>query len=535
MKPIICVLLLSVSALASGLDTLVKIDTGWVSGSGTGVRVYKGIPYAAAPAGPLRWKPPQPAQPWKGILVAKNFPANCPQAPLLPGPQSEDCLGLNFWTPVHSAAARLPVMVWIYGGGFQIGGTSQSAYDGEALAAQGVVLVSVNYRLGMFGFLAHPALNQESPQGVSGNYALLDMVAALKWVQRNIGAFGGDPHNVTILGESAGGTAVCLLMVLPQAEGLFQKVISESAAWMFGPISHLTESWYGRVPMTKFGEKLGTDLAALRAKSTADLMKSLPPPMTRNDAAERGEAYMPVVDGWVIPDDPARLFASGKFHHVALIAGTNADEGTLLGGPPVRNLEQYRKWAAQRVGGLADRLLSLYPAATDADAHAAAAQSSGDLTFLYGTRSVLRAASKLNLKAFQYQFTRVNAIGRQIHWGSFHASEIPYVFETLPDSVYGTQSSFLGDFSVNPDTYNEQDRKLSQAMSAAWVAFAKTGNPNGPGLVAWPPFAGKESYMEFGDQIAAKESLRKKQIDFMSEFSDGLRSHADPRPAEPRP
>jgi len=536
MKPIICVLLLSASALANGLDSLVKIDTGWVSGSGTGVRVYKGIPYAAAPTGPLRWKPPQLAQPWKGILVAKNFPANCPQAPLLPGPQSEDCLGLNVWTPARSAAAKLPVMVWIYGGGFQIGATSQSAYDGEALAAQGVVLVSINYRLGMFGFLAHPALNQESPQGVSGNYALLDMVAALQWVKRNIGAFGGDPHNVTIFGESAGGTAVCLLMVVPQAEGLFQKVISESAAWMFGPISHLTESWYGRAPMTNFGEKLGTDLAALRAKSTADLMKSLPPPMTRNDAAERGEAYMPVVDGWVIPDDPARLFASGKFHHVALIAGTNADEGTLLGGPPVRNLEQYRKWAAQRVGALADRLLSLYPAATDAEAHAAAAQSSGDLTFLYGTRSVLRAASKLNPKAFQYQFTRVNGIGRQIHWGSFHASEIPYVFETLPDSVYGTQASFLGDFSVNPDTYNEQDRKLSQAMSAAWVAFAKTGNPNGPGLLAWPAFAGKESYMEFGDHIAARESLRKKQVDFMSEFSEGLRSHAAaPRPTEPRP
>jgi para-nitrobenzyl esterase len=299
---------------------------------------------------------------------------------------------------------------------------------------------------------------------------------------------------------------------------------------MFGPISHLTESWYGRVPMTKFGEKLGPDLAALRAKSAADLMKSLPPPMTRNDAAERGEAYMPVVDGWVIPDDPARLFASGKFHHVSLIAGTNADEGTLLGGPPVRGLAQYRKWAAQKVGPLADRLLSLYPAATDAEAHAAAAQSSGDLTFLYGTRSVLRAASKMNPKAFQYQFTRVNAIGRQIHWGSFHASEIPYIFETLPDSVYGTQSSFLGDFSVNPDTYNEQDRKLSQAMSAAWVAFAKTGSPNGPGLVRWPAFADKESYMEFGDQIAAKESLRKKQVDFMSEYTDGLRSHADPRP-----
>src|SRR5580658_1878609 len=314
-----------VNGLANDLDTVVKIDTGWVSGTGVGVRVYKGIPFAASTAGPLRWKPPQPAKPWKGILVAKNFPANCPQALPLPGPQSEDCLGLNVWTPAHSAGAKLPVMVWIYGGGFQIGATSQSAYDGAALAAQGVVLVSINYRLGMFGFLAHPALDQESPHGASGNYGLLDMVAGLEWVKRNIGAFGGDPNNVTIFGESAGGTAVCLLMIVPQAEGLFQKVISESAAWMFGPISHITESWYGRMPMTKFGERLGTDLAALRAKSTAELLKTLPPPMMRNDAAERGEAYMPVVDGWVIPDDPARLFASGKFHHVALIAGTNAE------------------------------------------------------------------------------------------------------------------------------------------------------------------------------------------------------------------
>ena len=526
MKLIIGVLLLAAAALANDLDTLVKIDTGWVSGSGTAVRVYKGIPYAAAPTGELRWKPPQPAKPWKGILVARNFPTNCPQSPILPGPQSEDCLGLNVWTPAHAAAARLPVMVWIHGGGFQIGASSQTAYDGEALAAEGVVLVSINYRLGMFGFLAHPGLDQESPHGASGNYGLLDMVAALEWVKRNIGAFGGDPRNVTIFGESAGGTAVCLLLVVPQAEGLFQKAISESAAWMFGPISHLTESWYGRVPMAKFGEKLGTDLAALRAKSTAELLKTLPPPMTNNNGAERGEAYMPVVDGWVIPDDPARLFSTGKFHHVALIAGTNADEGTLMGGPPVRSVEQYHKWAAEKVGTLAERMLSLYPAATDAEAHAAAAQSSGDLTFLYGTRSVLRAVSRLQSNSFQYQFTRVNGIGRQIHWGSFHASEIPYVWQTLPDSVYGTQASFLGDFSVKTDTYNEQDRKLSEAMSGAWVAFAKTGSPNGAGLAHWPSFAGKESYMEFGDRIAAGESLRKAQIDFMSEFTEGLRSHA---------
>ena len=529
MKLLFAVLLIASQTLAAvpGMDTLVKIDSGWIAGSGTAVHVYKGIPYAAPPTGDLRWKPPQPPKPWKGIRVAKHFPAMCPQMPLIPFPQSEDCLGLNVWTPAHSPSEKLPVMVWIHGGGFTIGASSQTAYDGEPLAAQGVVLVSINYRLGVFGFLAHPALDQESPHGVSGNYGLLDMVAALQWVKRNISAFGGDPGNVTIFGESAGGTAVCLLMVMPQAEGLFQKVISESAAWMFGPISHLTESWYGRVPMTKFGEKFGADLAALRSKSTAEIMKTIGPQIGRDEAADRGEAFMPVVDGWAIPDDPARLFSAGKFHHVALIAGTNRDEGTLMGGPPVRDLAQLRKWANGRVRPPADSLLTVYPAATDAEAHAVAAQAFGDFLFLCGTRSVLRAASRMNPNTFQYQFTRLNGVGRRIQWGAFHASEIPYVFETLPDSVYGTGPMLFGDFSVDADTYNEQDASLSQAMSAAWVAFAKTGSPNGPGMTRWPAFAaGQESYLEFGDQIVAKDALRKKQLDFLSAFTEGLRSHA---------
>jgi para-nitrobenzyl esterase len=528
MKRIIMVVsMLAAPLLANDLDTLVKIDSGWVSGSGGGsaMRVYKGIPYAAPPVGDLRWKPPQPPKAWKGILVAKSFPANCPQMPLVPGPQSEDCLGLNIWTPARSANSRLPVLVWIHGGGFQIGASSQSAYDGEALAAQGVVVVSINYRLGMFGFLAHPALVQESPQHAAGNYGLLDMVAALQWVKRNINIFGGDPDQVTIFGESAGATAVCLLMIVPQSQGLFRQVISESAAWMFGPISHLTEAWYGRVPMTQFGEKLGSDLATLRSKSTAELLKALPPPLSNSNAADRGESYMPVVDGWVIPDDPARLFAAGKFHHVAIIAGTNADEGTLMGGPPVHNLAQWRKWATEKVGPMADRLLTLYPAPTDADAHTAAAASSTDLVFLYGTRSVLRAAAKANPKSYQYEFTRVNGVGRQIKWGAFHASEIPYVWETLPDSVYGTGPIFFGDFSINADTYNQLDVKISKAMSSAWVAFAKTGSPNAPGLTIWPAFSeGKESYLEFGDQIGVKENLRKPQVDFMSEVAEGMRS-----------
>jgi len=529
MKPTISALILLAPMLAcgAGLETIVKLDSGLVAGGGTAVRSYKGIPYAAPPVGDLRWKPPQPVKPWKGIRVANAFPAMCPQFVFFAGMQSEDCLGLNVWTPARQGSEKLPVMVWIHGGGFILGASSQTAYDGEALAAQGVVVVSINYRLGIFGFLAHPALSRESPQGVSGNYGMLDMVAALQWVQRNVGAFGGDPKNVTIFGESAGGTAVCMLMVVPQAQGLFQKVISESAAWMNNPISHLKESWYGRISMEKFGETLGTDLVALRAKSTADILKLAGGPDMAGDRADRGEAFMPVVDGVVIPDYPARLFADRKFHKVGLIAGTNADEGTLLGGPPVHDLAQLRKYAEKTYGGQAQAMLAVYPAASDAEAYEAAQRASGDFTFLQGTRFVLRAASKENAKVYQYYFTRVSGIGRRIKWGSYHASEVPYVFGILPDSVYGTGPSPFGDFSVDADSYTDQDTKISKAMSGAWLRFAKSGNPNGPGLPVWPAFnTDKEVYMEFGDRITTATALRKKQLDFMTEFAAGLRSRA---------
>ncbi len=526
MKLNIAALFVAAPALfaGTGLETLVKIDTGWVSGSGTAVRTYKGILYAAPPVGDLRWKPPQPAKPWKGILLAKEYPNTCPQAvPMGGAPQKEDCLGLNVWTPAKSASDKLPVMVWIHGGGFAVGASSQTVYDGEPLAAEGVVLVSINYRLGIFGFLAHPALSQESPNHVSGNYALLDMVAALEWVKRNVGAFGGDPNNVTIFGESAGGTAVGLLMVMPQAKGLFNKVIAESAWALNTPISHLRDSWYGRIPMEKFGAKLG-DLAALRAKSTAEILKLGGGFELGGDAADRGESYLPVVDGYVLPDDPGRLFAEGKVQNVALIAGTNADEGTLLGGPPVKNIADLHKWAAKQFGPQAEALLAFYPAPSDGEAHAAAAQVVTDFQFLQGTRLVLEAVSRVNPKTYEYQFTRLNGVGRKVKWGVFHASELPYVFGTLPDSAYGTTASFLGDFSVDPDTYNEQDLRLSKAMHAAWVQFAKNGNPNGPGLAHWPAFnASKESYLEFGDQIVTKEWLRKKPIDFLADVTAKMR------------
>ncbi len=265
----------------------------------------------------------------------------------------------------------------------------------------------------------------------------------------------GDPSNVTIFGESAGGTAVCLLMVMPDAKGLFQKVIAESAAWMFSPLSHLKETWYGRTPAEKYGASFSPDIASLRRKKLDELMKITGGMDASGSKSRKGEVFMPVVDGAVLPDEPGRLFASGRFHPVALIAGTNADEGTLMGGPPVKSMEQLRKWAGESFPGSVDRLLSTYGAASDSEAHPVAAKAYGDSLFLQGTRSVLRAAAKANPNVYQYYFTRETELGRRIKWGVFHASEIPYVFGTLPDSAYGSSRSMFGDFSVAADTYGD--------------------------------------------------------------------------------
>ncbi|SPE31854.1 Fumonisin B1 esterase [Candidatus Sulfopaludibacter sp. SbA3] len=509
-------LCLPLMGATSGLETMVRTESGLVAGSGTAIRVYKGIPYAAAPVGELRWKPPQPVKPWPGVLVAKNFSPICPQSDRYNlGAQSEDCLKLNVWTPARSAGEKLPVMVWIHGGSFQVGASSQSVYDGEALAAQGVVVVTIDYRLGILGFFCHPKLSAESPNGVSGNYGLLDMVASLEWVKQNIAAFGGDPGNVTIFGESAGGAAVFLLLEIPQAKGLFHKAISESGGIL--PPIRLKDESAGIMPLEAQGEKLGLDISALRKLSTADVLKLAP---WRNAGVGSGDrvAWLPVIDGWVLPDETLRLLRMGRFHNVPFLAGTNTDEGTLF-NPPVKDLETFRTFA-KRVGVPADAALELYPAANDSEAHAAAAKLGGDVQFLLGTRAVLREMAKANPKTFQYYFTRLTGIGRQLGWGVFHTSELQYVFGNLPDGYFGTEPSPLfGDLGVKADSYTDVDASLAKTMSAQWVQFARSGDPNGPGLPQWPRFnVDREAYLELGDRVVTGESLRKKHLDFLNQM-----------------
>jgi para-nitrobenzyl esterase len=376
---VVAVLSFNSTGLAAVTDP-VRVEQGLLAGmngSSADIRVYRGVPFAAPPVGDLRWKAPQPAAKWQGVRKAAEFSNACWQTPypaaaaiyqaMLPG-LSEDCLYLNIWTPARSAKDRLPVMVWIHGGGFTRGFSGTSSYNGEVLARKGAVIVTINYRLGIFGFFAHPELTAESGHHASGNYALLDQIAALQWVQKNIGAFGGDPARVTIFGESAGSWAVNALMASPLAKGLFQRAIGESGG-LFSPMKTLAEA-------EKEGEKLGRLLAPDSApkkseNSEAPAQQSVLQALRAMPAGELLKAGAPetvraIVDGWVLPQDVATIFAQGKQNDVPLIVGYNADEGTTL-APQAANMKavMFTGGVHQRYGSQADALLKIYPAASD--------------------------------------------------------------------------------------------------------------------------------------------------------------------------
>ncbi len=466
------------------LATADGVLEGVVSADGR-VRTFKGIPYAAAPVGPLRWREPQPVVPWTGVRKASDYGARAMQGRIFDdmvfhdsGP-SEDCLYLNLWMPADTTNPKLPVMVWIHGGGFAAGSSSEPRQDAGNLSKKGVLVVSMNYRLGVFGFLAHPELTAESGRNASGNYGLLDQVAALRWVKRNIATFGGDPDNVTIFGESAGSSSVCGLMASPLAKGLFQRAIGESGAF-FNSRRPMKPRAEAEAQAVAFAQKsFGTaSLAALRALPAQQVL----------DAALKVQRsqFDAIVDGYFLPEDCAAIFRSGNQSHVPLLAGWNKDEGHSSeffehDAPTAAN---YVVRARARLGADADAFLRLYPASTDAEAQRAAQDYMGDRFTGYATWKWLEThLATGGSPVYRYEFDQTLPLPPGAAPGTLatapHAGEIEYVFQVL---------------SSRHLPWRPEDRAVSDLMASYWTNFAKVGDPNGPGLPLWPAYGPQGGY-----------------------------------------
>ena len=436
-----------------------------------GLTVYKGIPFAAPPVGDLRWRAPQPAEKWEGIKQADKFAPAAMQGGNPPSGKSEDCLYLNIWTPAKTEKDKIPVLVWIYGGGFSFGSTSDPVHHGEHLARKGVVLVSIAYRVGQLGFLAHPELSAENPNGVSGNYGLLDMIAGLKWIQKNIAAFGGDPDKVTIFGESAGGIAVSMLCASPLAKGLFHGAISQGGG-SFGPTRPTTFPGENMKTL-KQAEEAGLSFAQKTGVSSiADL---------RNIEAEKLPSGMgmggawPIVDGYVIPDDQYKLYEAGKYNDVPVLIGYNSDEGASFSRE--KTPEEYMAGVKARYGKFADELIKAYPAGVTT-VPKTARDLARDAAFGWQTWIWARLQSQTGKsKVFYYYFDQHPEYPEdspRFGYGSPHGQDVAYVFMHLDPS--------------NPQT-TKSDLEISEAMGTYWTNFAKYGQPNGEGVPEWPAFS----------------------------------------------
>jgi para-nitrobenzyl esterase len=469
----------------------VKTDQGEVEGVFTddhAVIAFKGIPYAAPPVGDLRWQPPQPPARWKHTLAAKDFGSHCLQSGSYPdmifhdpGP-SEDCLTLNVWAPAKTTRGSLPVMVWIYGGGFVSGSTSENRQDGQFLAHRDVIVVSMNYRLGIFGFFAHPELTAESPHHASGNYGLLDQVAALKWVNANIAAFGGDPSNVTIFGESAGSFAVSALMASPLARGLFTKAIGESG----GAFSSPRQPTETREALEQ--RNLAFSQAAFHTASLAELRK-LPADTILQAATAKTTPPPPrfgiSVDGYFLPDSVPNIYAAGHQAHIPLLAGWNADEarGQVLLAKTPTTVASFTGTAQTQFGDKAEAFLAVYPAATDAEAIQSAGDFASDSFISFSTWRWLEAqVATGSSPVYRYRLD-LGSPGDKNHraiLGAFHSDDIEYVFGTLdsrPEAVW-----------------RDEDRKLSDQIGSYWTNFARTGDPNATGLPQWPTYNARDDW-----------------------------------------
>lgn len=472
-------------------------------GGGRAVHVFKGIPYAAAPIGALRWRPPQPVQAWPGVRPARQFGPDSPQAPnprLRAPATSEDCLYLNVWTPADAAPGSLPVMVWIHGGGFVGGSGSDMRSDGAALAGRGVTVVSFNYRAGLFGFLAHPALSRESLQGVSGNYGLLDQLAALRWVKANIAAFGGNPQRVTVFGVSAGSASISLLLTSEMSRGLFQQAILHSPG-ACRPLASLAQA-------EKAGTVLGMDIDALRGLPAQALFEktALLSPKMRGLTTPR--VLRPIRDGWILEQDERPAFKSGRLHPMPMIVGSNADEGTLLTRAwPIDTVAQYNELVRSSFGHAANEALGVYPAAADRQVRPRVAEIFADTQFNYGTRLLAQAMARREPRTWRYLFLRRRPRQQD---GPHHGEEVAHVFGNVRAAPPGETADF-----------DPVDEEISASMMNAWVAFATSGDPNSPGAAPWRRYdPAADNYLAFADQIAEGRGWRGEQLDFLERFYD---------------
>jgi len=500
-------------------STQVDTNSGLVEGefveaaSGRQVLSFKGIPYAAPPVGDLRFRPPQPVEPWTDVRPCLSFGPSCPQPTggvmglLGVGETDEDCLYLNVWTPTYSPSTPLPVMVWIHGGSYVTGSGAIPFYNGRHLAARDVVAVTINYRLGPLGFLAHPALSRESPEDISGNYGIMDQIAALEWVRDNIAAFGGDPANVTVFGESAGAMSVYHLMVSPAARGLFHKAIAQSGALLDRGFEVKTTQ-----PLEaalRAGERMAEALGLsglspeemaqrLRLVPAEDLLEATP----AIELFAEGLTYTPVIDGVLIPDEPTTLLEEGDFNVVPLLAGSNRDEGATFTQGLELSLQEYGD-ITQGIAdaGFADELTDLYPASRADEAQNALSRMLTEVGFASSAWYVAQSVAAQGVPAHLYEFTYVPL---RNPLGAFHGAEIPYVF--------GTHSTEEG-----------YDMQLSELLIGYWTRFAATGDPNGDGEPVWPFFETVDgAYMEFGEAVRPASRLYPEAIDLAQRIR-GLR------------
>lgn len=510
-RVLVAVMLFPLAAWAVGPKTqdVVRIDSGLLKGSThAGVTSFKGIPFAKPPVGKLRWEPPQPVAKWKGVRDATHYGHDCMQLPFpsdaapLGTKPSENCLVMNVWTPAHHKA-NLPVMVWIYGGGFVNGGSSPAVYNGKHFARKGIVFVSFNYRLGRFGFFAFPALTKQAKGGLVGNYGFMDQIAALKWVQRNIAAFGGNPHDVTVFGESAGGMSVHVLMTSPLAKGLFEKAMVESGGGRtMMNATGVTKGLNGRPSAEQIGvnfaKSMGIQgdgaaaLAKLRALPAKDIVNKMNMASMR---AARSTYSGPMIDGKIVIGQPETLYREGKYQHVPLLLGTNSMD---LGF----SFAKTQKQLFAKFGKNAKKAEEAYGAKPDSNLRMLGMKVAADAMMIEPARFVAQTLSSQGDPVWEYRFGYVADSMRSKWPGAPHATEIPYVFDTVKAKYRAAATP--------------ADIKAGEETNSYWANFVKTGNPNGPGLPHWPRYSkSKDELMIFTENHGpvAKPDPWKERLD----------------------